>query len=396
MVPDENLNGTLLWVNGASESRKLLESVAGELNLCVSFHGRGEALEIVEHGSWKVVGIELDDEPGESLALIKKLQQRAPQLPIFAASADASISMIRAAMDAGAKDLVALPLDEREVHKALIKLFSQPSGPKMHLAPGASGEVITIHGVRGGLGATTTAINLAVRLASLTGSKVALVDLDLQRCDVAAFLNLDVRQSVAALAAAHGEIDEVFLHTAMTKHASGVSVLAAPVQMEEADTIGHEQIEVAIRLLRAQFAYVVVDTARTLTDATLAAVEQTDRMFILTDLSVPGVRAARRTLDLLVRLDIRPELLVTHAVPGPIKLEDAVRAIGRKPYMVIPRDSAAASGAMNAGAPLNGNQDSALAVSLTEFANKLAGVRSDPRGGHLLSRLFGKGRRAHT
>jgi len=220
-----------------------------------------------------------------------------------------------------------------------------------------------------------------------------LVDLDLQRGDIAAFLNLNPSQSLAAIAAARGEIDEVFLHGALTRHESGVVVLPAPLQMEEADTIGHEQVESVLRVLRSQFRYVIVDTARTLTDASLAALEATEHVFLLTDLSVPGMRATRRTLDLLARLDARPEVLITQAIARPAKLEDATRAIGQPPYLIIPRDPTAASQAMNAGAPLNGTKDSPLATSIGEFATKLTGVGPKGGGGRLFGRLFGRGKR---
>jgi Flp pilus assembly CpaE family ATPase len=105
------------------------------------------------------------------------------------------------------------------------------------------------------------------------------------------------------------------------------------------------------------------------------------------------VRAARRTLDLLTRLDARPEVLITQAIAGPVKLEDATRAIGQPPYLIIPRDVSAASQAMNAGAPLNGTKDSPLASSIAEFAAKLTGVGSKSGGGRLFGRLFGRGKR---
>src|SRR5207245_10405969 len=101
------------------------------------------------------------------------------------------------------------------------------------------GEVFTVCGARGGLGVTTLAVNLAVRMASSSGSEVALVDLDLQRGDVAAFLNLTPLQSLATIAAAHGELDAVFLRGTLTRHASGVFVLPAPPQIEDVDSIGH-------------------------------------------------------------------------------------------------------------------------------------------------------------
>src|SRR5262249_12986251 len=146
--------------------------------------------------------------------------------------------------------------------------------------------------------------NLAVQLVRVTESKVALVDLDLQRGDVATFLNLNPTQSLATLAMTGGDVDDLLLYSTLIRHTSGVYVLAAPLHIEEADAVGHEEADTALSLLRSRFRYTVVDTARMLTAATLAAFSHTDRVLVLTDLSVPGVRSARRTVDVLNRLKI--------------------------------------------------------------------------------------------
>lgn len=388
----ETRPGVLLWATaGAADTRQLLEAVAREFGLQVRFCNHAELVGLARTEAWELAGVELGMPASESISLIRELRRREPLLTIVAASADTSVPTIRAALEAGARDFLSLPLDAPEVHKVFIKA-TQTSLKKEGLH-GTSGEIITIHGVRGGLGATTLAVNLAVRLASHSDASVALVDLDLQRGDVAAFLNLNPSQSLAAIAAARGDVDEVFLHGALTRHESGVVVLPAPLQMEEADSIGHEQVEIALRVLRSQFRYVVVDTARTLTDASLAALEATEHVFLLTDLSVPSVRAVRRTLDLLSRLDRRPEVLITQAIAGPVKLDDATRAIGQPPYLIIPRDLTAASQAMNAGAPLNGTKDSPLANSIGELAAKLTGIRAKSESGRLFGRIFGRGKR---
>src|SRR5207244_2143150 len=127
---------------------------------------------------------------------------------IFAASDDPGVSVLRAVLEAGASDVLSLPLGRQELHKALIR-FSQlrtKTGPAQ-----AAGSVLTVYGVRGGLGATTLAVNLAARLHTALGAETALVDLDLQRGDVAAFLNLTPVNSLAALASAAGAVDEIFL-----------------------------------------------------------------------------------------------------------------------------------------------------------------------------------------
>src|SRR5262249_57801309 len=151
---------------------------------------------------------------------------------------------------------------------------------------------------------------------AVTGAEVALVDRDLQRGDVAAFMTLTPHTSLANLAAAPGEIDDVFLASPLTRHPNGVFVLPAPTEIEDADSVGHDEIKLALDLLRARFRYTVVDTARTITGATIAAIEASQRILLLSDLSVPGIRSARRTADLLARLGI-PAHRVPRALTEP-------------------------------------------------------------------------------
>jgi pilus assembly protein CpaE len=152
------------------------------------------------------------------------------------------------------------------------------------------------------------------------------------------------------------------------------------------------------RLLRSQYRYTVVDTPRTVTPAVVAAFEQSDHLLLITDLTVPGVRAARRTMDLLQKLEIPMplvRLVVTQATPGALDLADAARSIGKDPYLVVPNDQAAANQAMNTGAPLNGKQGG-LSSAIAELAGKITGgdaARSKRRGG-LFRRIFTREARA--
>src|SRR5439155_456122 len=307
MAPEE---GMLLWArpDGAAGpgSVELLRAAVRELKLGVHCCTYGELPELIRTRRCELVGIELDADAEPAVALIKRLHDRLPALTIFAASDDPSISLLRALLEAGASDVLSLPLGSQELHKALIK-FSQPrakTGPAQ-----AAGSVLTVYGVRGGLGATTLGV------------------------------------------------------------------------------------------LRPQFRYAVVDTGRTITGPALAAFEQSDRLLMLTDLSVPGVRAARRIVALLDRLNIpreRVDLVVTQAIPGPVSLPDAARAIGKEVFHVLPRDEQAAGAAMNAGTPLPAAREAGLATGIAELADKLAGRGGPAKGkrGHLLQRIFTRETRA--
>lgn len=393
-----NTANTFLWISPeATGSTEVVKAAALDFRLEARFCTYPELLDELRYGPPRMAGVEFGQNIEASVALLKQLHARAPRTLTFVASADSSVQVIRTALKAGASDFLSLPLDRRELDKVLIKL-TQPGVER--LASSIMGEVITVCGVRGGLGVTTLAVNLAVRLAGMSESRVALMDLDLQRGDVAAFLNLTPTQSLEALASARGEIDELFLQDVMARHSSGLFVLAAPSLIEEADAVGHVEIEAALRVLRAHFGYTVIDTARTITPATLAALENSDRIFVLMDLSVPGVRAARRFVDLLGRLNIandRFEVMVNTVVPGVVSPEDALRAIGKPPLLTIPNDPMLANRLMNAGTPLNGATDAGLAACITALAAKIAGVAPEAPGHRsLFQRLLSRRGKAES
>src|SRR5579862_684986 len=381
--------GKFIWASPTeSAGSDVLEAAAREFGLVLRHCSHARLLDVVREEGCEVAGIEFGARHGEALGLLRELHARAPRLTLFAAAQDSGLEVLRAALEAGATDFFSLPLHAPELHKALIKLA------RTKTATSTAGDVISKCGARGGLGATTIAVNLACRLVSVVGAGIGLADFDLQRGDVSAFLNLTSLTSLATIATAVGPVDEIFLASTLTRHGSGLFVLPAPQQMEEADAVGHGDAELALRLLRSQFRYTVVDTPRTITGATLAAFEQADRIVLVTDLTVPGVRAARRLMELWHRISVpsdRIALLFTEVVRGPVSQQDAVRALGRDPILVIPRDDAAASDAMNAGVPLNGKQ-SPLNVAMAELTNKLTGLGAAPKAkrGHLFQRMFAK------
>ena len=389
---DMNTEGILLWAApGPSASRELVQTAANELRLAVRFCTYKEILDLLRTERCQVACIEFGFDAHPGLTLLKSIVERMPRLTTLVASNDTSVAMIRAVLEAGAADFISLPLNPQELSKSLIKL-SQTALKSPSARTQAAGTTITVCGARGGLGATTLAVNLAFSLTHLARGDVALVDLDLQRGDVAAFLNLTPLNSIATIAEAKGTVDEIFLAGTLTRHPRGVFVLPAPTQVEEADAVGHDHVELALQLLRTQFAHTVVDTARTVNGAMLAAFEQSDHILILTDLSVPGVRAARRMIEMLLRLNVSAQLIqpvFSHVIPGPVSPQDAVRAIGKEPLLVIPRDDAAASAAMNDGTPLNGKQ-SALSHAIAELGSKLTGLAPPPKPKGLLQRVFSK------
>ena len=383
----------LLWAtNDDQGTGALLLGAARDLGLAAQICSPRDVFEIVRPARFDLIGIELGKEAREGLALIRKIHDKFPRLTIIAGIVESGVATIRAAFEAGASDIVSIPLSQIELQKVLIK-FRQTKIREASTR-GVSGDITVVYGVRGGLGATTTAVNLAVQMAALSAGSVALADLDLQRGDVTTFLNLSHIESIASIAASASEVDEIFLHGSLTRHASGISVLPAPQQIEEADSVGNDEVKLALNLLRSQFRHTVIDTPRTITGSLLAAFELADHILLITDLSIPSVRAARRFLDLLERLNVSTacvDLVITELVRGPVELKDLTRSLGKEPIMTIPRDDAAAAQAMNSGTPLNGGRPAGLALAINLLAAKIAGVPQAPSArGSFLRRIFAK------
>jgi len=386
---------TLLWVHdGPSTDPTQLDTVCRELGITPRICTRDEIDSSIDR-SVSMIGFDLGDDSAAGIRLLQEIHARHPDVPIFVASAASNLSTMRAAMQHGATDFLSLPLNPLDLSRVVIRLAqANANAPKKVVG----GEIITAYGCRGGLGTTTLAVNLAIQLEEMGRGEVAVVDLDLQRGDVSAFLNLTPSQSIAALAESRGDIDEIFLHSAMTRHPSGMFVLSAPEKVEDADTVGHDEVTHALRLLRTQYRFSVVDTPRTITAPTIAAFEQADSILLLTDRSVPGIRAAQRTVQLLERLDIQlsqMRLLLVDAHPGPITVDDAERTIGLRPYFTLPSDEPAAAAAMNSGTPLDSTRGGGLAGAVAELAHKLAGSEATARKrGGLIRRFFSREARA--
>jgi len=164
----------LLWATASGTVERGVLDSAAEFDLHVQVCAPQEVAGLLRSGG-DLVGIELAADPSNGIAAIRELHTRSPGIAIIAASANADVELMRAAMQAGACDLLTLPLSAQELHKALLRLTQTVSRAP---AAAASGEVITVYGVRGGLGATTLAVNLGFKIGTVTGADTAVVDRD--------------------------------------------------------------------------------------------------------------------------------------------------------------------------------------------------------------------------
>ncbi|MGW2234482.1 AAA family ATPase [Streptomyces sp. NPDC001759] len=247
--------------------------------------------------------------PVPALELIREVALRFPAVGVILVTTDASPGLFQAAMDYGARGLVALPLSYEELASRVQAVAQWSVGVRRHLGAGGDvftgvgGTVVTVSGSKGGVGATLTAIQLALA-AQASGRATALVDMDLQTGDIASYLDVQFRRSVVDLAAIN-DISPRVLADAVFRHDTGLSLLLAPGEGERGEEMTDRAARQIISALRSRYEVVVVDCGAQLSGAGAAAVEMADLALLVTTPDVVAVRGAKRTVRMWDRLQIR-------------------------------------------------------------------------------------------
>ncbi|RHW26955.1 MinD/ParA family protein [Nocardioides immobilis] len=204
-------------------------------------------------------------------------------------------------MHAGVRDVVATD-DEKGLTKAVERAH------QLYLAlrgPGGArqmGRVVTVFSPKGGVGKTTTSVNLALALADKGARKVCLVDLDLAFGDVSITMQLFPTHSIEQAVGSEDSIDLAMIEGLLTRHEDSLTVLAAPAHPDVRERVTPLLISRILRALRDGFDYIVVDTSPSFDDATLTALDETDECVVVATLDVPtlkNVKVALETMDML-------------------------------------------------------------------------------------------------
>ncbi|QIZ01914.1 CpaE family protein [Streptomyces sp. S1D4-11] len=248
--------------------------------------------------------------PVPALDLIRDVVMRFPAIGVVFITADTSAGVLTAAMDSGARGIIGLPLGYDALAERVQAAAGWSLGMRRHLGSGTpelyagpGGTVVTVTGAKGGVGATVTAVELALA-AQASGRSVALVDLDLQSGDVASYLDVQFRRSIADLAGI-SDINPRVLQDAVYTHDSGVGLLLAPAEGERGEEVTDRVTRQVLSALRSRYDVVVVDCGAQMNSATAAAVEMADRALLLVTPDVVAVRAAKRMVRMWDRLQIR-------------------------------------------------------------------------------------------
>ena len=333
-----------------------------------------------------------------------------PEVGMVLLSADPDPELMRAAMQTGIRDVVSLPLSLEQLESSARAaatwsraLRERVSGEET--AVGAlAGNLIAVAGAKGGVGTTTVAIHLALAAArNAPGRPVCLVDFDLQKGDMRAYMDTPYRRSVVDLVEVADEISVRHLQETLFTHREGVRMLLAPDQGERAEEVDSNVARNVLGAVRARHALTVVDLGATVSEASAIGAEMASKVLIVSTPDVVALRGVRRLRDLWRRLQVREDdqdtlVLLNQASRKREVQPDLARKVvgGRLAETTIPADFAGFEASVNTGSPAR-LEDQKLRGAFEALATELealptvdepADADGEPRG--LLARLSGE------
>ena len=337
-----------------------------------------------------IVIVSVEEPLSRSLSTIQALTRGNPPWTVVGIVGQFDREVFRRTVLAGARDVLVRGASAHELNDSLVQArradsIRRAAGGHDPTAP--TGSIISIFGVKGGVGKTTLATNLAVALAQESSASVALVDLDVPFGDVALMLDLHPEQDIldALDDAVLDDLERLQSLLVRTQH--GLHVLSAPLAPDDAGAVDSRRIGRLLNRLAALYQFVLVDTPVGLTELTAAALDASELALLLTTPEVAALRRTHACLRLLQGLEFPTNKLqlVLNRVASKTRVStsEATEVLGHPITWRVRNDYAAMQGAALGQPVVVGKPKTHLTQDIRAIARQLAGVPVASRGSWL-------------
>jgi pilus assembly protein CpaE len=266
----------------------------------------GNELHGVENG---VAIIDLDTRKLDELESLQRVMRRLEGgMPVIVVGQEFDPATARVMMQLRVSDFLVKPISTADLVRSCVRAL------KGSEAAASESQVLTFMPVAGGVGNTTIALETAFLLhnSAVRGASTCVVDLNFQQGVCAEYLDLEPRFDITEIENQPERLDRRLLDVMLSKHESGLSVLAAPVQPTEMRSFNADVVIRMLDLVSAYFDNVVIDMPRTWFPWTEAVLLGSDRLFLVTEMTVPCLRHTQRlikAIDQAVGKQIKPQVI---------------------------------------------------------------------------------------
>jgi pilus assembly protein CpaE len=324
--------------------------------------------------------IDLSADPEVALKALEKVKQAAPDLYAVASNFTADGDSVIAAVRSGASDFLSQPLRRVEFREAMSRL---ERAPRRSATAAASrlGKLYSFVGVKGGVGATTLAVNFAGILAQRKQQTV-LIDLDWAVNDVIMQLGASPQYTLVEVGDNLSRMDQALFEGFVTRDPLGFFLVSPPETMDQRHFFTESMFREFSTFLVEKYESIVINAGRDLSDeVTMAALHSSSLVFLVLTQQFPAIRAAQRAIAHLMRGGFTQDqikLVVNHYQKKPpanhATIDQIQQTLNQPVFYGIP-SSPAMLAAVSKARPLVADRQSAPDVdkALRSFVDKVGG-----------------------
>ncbi len=276
---------------------------------------------------------------------------------VFLVAPNADPQMLLWAMRIGIQEFFTPPLKLQDVHRALAR-FKERAAQVSTGRTARAGQVISVVGGKGGVGATTVAVNLAVSLGrSRKDTSVALLDMNTLFGEIPLFLEIKPQFHWGDLTKNINRLDQTFLMNLLSHHNSGVHILPSPGYLNGHQRPTPQIMQQLLDLMKTIFDHVVIDCGQATNDTALKTFELSTHLLLIATPSLPCLANTNKLLSSVTNLGFvdleRSKIILNrYTKRGDISFDDAQAGLGRDIFWMIPNDYITTMAAINQGRPL--------------------------------------------
>ena len=306
-------------------------------------------------------------------------------IPILMLTSQSDIDDKISAFDAGVDDYLQKPFEAAELVARITVLLRRADTLKTaesskNSRPKNAAHIVAVHTLRGGIGCSSVATNLAIGLATLWKEPTLLIDMNMTAGQIALMLNRPQKQTWADLAQYEkAEIDVDAVKGLIGQHESGLNFILSPQTPTDAENLHSETLSTGVSLIQTEFEYIVADLPHDFSEAALSVLDIADTIVLLIAPELASVRAAAIALNVYKQLGydrehIKLVLNWTFEQEG-LSQKKIASALRHPISLVLPFAPIQFIHAINHGTPLLHHQpNDPIAALLEDFAFRLSRV----------------------
>lgn len=346
---------------------------------------RNQLFEALRTNTIELIIAPFSRQPKELTALVHQCATASPGTAFaailrpegFADNISESTVLIEA-MRSGVCDFLRRPISTNDLRR-LLQLTQRSTGVSASMRK-AQGRVVSFISNKGGVGKSTLATNVGVAIAKRGKQSVLLIDGSIQMGVAAALLDLKPAATLTDLARESDRLDATMIRQSAAVHSSGLHLLAAPSDAVEAMEVDDVLMARVITLARQTYDIVIVDTFPMFDRVVIAALDLTDRVYVVLENVVPTLLGGVKLLQVLQRIGFpedRQSVVVNRyqRISGSLTMDEVSERLRRPISHLLPFDKRVVAAA-NSGIPVAQSflRLGGFSKALERLADEVAGL----------------------